>query len=169
MSVPAEFLDAMADLTSHYIQGIAVQGNTWFRCPLVTHVIDDLWQGGCPSAGVPAYFRFVLNLYPWVSYPVPETTELRTEQLYDSTDIASTGLLYELAEWVNEKRAIGPTLVHCQAGLNRSALITGLALVLGGMTGQEAIALLREKRSPAVLCNEAFARWLRAQPPGGVR
>jgi hypothetical protein len=29
------------------------------------------------------------------------------------------------------------------------------------MTADAAIALLRERRSPAVLCNQAFERWLR--------
>ena len=38
------------------------------------------------------------------------------------------------------------------------------ALVLGGMTADDAIALIREKRSPACLCNPSFERWLR-QPP----
>lgn len=163
MNVPVEFLDSMADLTSHRIEGIAVMGNTPFDCPLVTQIDGNLWQGGCPDRGVPAYFQFVLNLYPWVTYPVPETTTIRRERLYDSGDVPSPAVLYELAEWVNEKRAIGPILVHCQAGLNRSALVAGLALVLGGMTPDDAIALLREKRSPAVLCNTAFEQFLRSQ------
>jgi len=65
---------------------------------------------------------------------------------------------------VNACREDGPTLVHCQAGLNRSSLVAARALVLGGMTADDAIALIREKRSPACLCNPAFERWLR-QPP----
>jgi hypothetical protein len=158
--IPAEFLSAMADLTSHRIEGIAVMGNTPFSCPIVTQVDGNLWQGGCPEPEVPAYFRFVLNLYPWGSYRVPSGTEVRVERLYDSGTVPNVALLRELADWVNEKRALGPTLVHCQAGLNRSALVTGLALVRGGMKPAEAIALLREKRSPAVLCNSAFERWL---------
>jgi hypothetical protein len=41
--------------------------------------------------------------------------------------------------------------------------VAGLALVRSGMTPDAAIALLREKRSPAVLCNPTFEQWLREQ------
>ena len=41
------------------------------------------------------------------------------------------------------------------------SLVAGAALVLSGMRPDDAIALLREKRSQAVLCNPAFAAWLR--------
>ena len=161
-NLPPEFMEQMADLTSHRIDGIARMGNIPFACPLITEIVPNLWQGGCPPYEVPAYFQFVLNLYPWEKYKVSETTQIRYEQLYDSEDIASTGLLFELAEWVNEKRKIGPTLVHCQAGLNRSALVTALALMLEGMSASEAIMLLRTNRSPAVLCNPTFETWLRS-------
>ncbi len=50
--------------------------------------------------------------------------------------------------------------MHCQAGINRSGLVTALALVEEGMKAVDAIALLRAKRSPAVLCNRAFEQWL---------
>lgn len=162
-AIPAEFAAAMADLTSHRIEGIAVQGDTPFSCPLVSQIDGNLWSGGCPRPSVPAYFRFVLNLYPWERYEVPETTEIRIEKLYDSGTVPPATRLEELAAWVNDRRAKGPTLVHCQAGLNRSGLVAGLALVRGGMTPADAIALLREKRSPAVLCNRSFERWLRRQ------
>jgi protein-tyrosine phosphatase len=42
-----------------------------------------------------------------------------------------------------------------------SSLVTARALVLSGLTADEAIALIREKRSPACLCNPSFERWLR--------
>jgi protein-tyrosine phosphatase len=50
--------------------------------------------------------------------------------------------------------------VHCQAGLNRSGLITARALMLRGMSATDAIQLLRKRRDPAVLCNAVFANWL---------
>ena len=56
-------------------------------------------------------------------------------------------------------------LIHCQAGLNRSGLITALTLTRGfkgvePMCPVNAIALLREKRCDAVLCNAAFFSYL---------
>ncbi len=50
-------------------------------------------------------------------------------------------------------------LSHCGMGLNRSALVAGLILMVQGMTGQQAIERLRERRTGA-LFNEVFARYL---------
>lgn len=166
--IPAEFLSQMADLTSHHIEGIAYHGETPFDMPLVTQVEGNLWQGGTPATyppyAVPGYFQFVLNLYPWESYKVPKGTEVKAVPLYDSFNgVPLATVMDELADWVNEKRAIGPTLVHCQAGLNRSGLVTAYALMKAGRTADEAISLLRAQRSPAVLCNEAFEKWLRSR------
>jgi protein-tyrosine phosphatase len=57
-------------------------------------------------------------------------------------------------------------LVHCQMGLNRSALVAGLVLVYSGLSGEDAVARLQLRR-PGALYNEAFADYLRQQPPGG--
>jgi protein-tyrosine phosphatase len=51
-------------------------------------------------------------------------------------------------------------LVHCQAGLNRSGVVVARALMADGMSAVEAVSLIRERRSPACLCNPAFERWL---------
>lgn len=55
-------------------------------------------------------------------------------------------------------------LAHCGMGLNRSALVAGLVLTYRGMKGEDAVALLREKR-PGALFNENFAAYLTALPP----
>jgi hypothetical protein len=58
-----------------------------------------------------------------------------------------------------------PTLVTCQMGINRSAFVAALALMLPArgktatpscLTGQQAISLIREKRSPSCLTNPHF-------------
>jgi hypothetical protein len=51
-------------------------------------------------------------------------------------------------------------LIRCQAGLNRSGIVMALVLIRDGYSPADAITLMREKRSEAVLCNQAFARWL---------
>lgn len=51
-------------------------------------------------------------------------------------------------------------LVRCQAGLNRSSLITALALMHMGSSASAAIEHLRTVRSPYVLCNESFVNYL---------
>ena len=60
------------------------------------------------------------------------------------------------SDWKSGKRV----LVRCQAGLNRSGLVMALVLIREGYSPAEAITLMREKRSHAVLCNAHFTRWL---------
>jgi protein-tyrosine phosphatase len=143
------------------MRGVAAHGNTPFDVPFISNIEGNLWQGGCQNGLVlPKNIEHVVSLYPWEQYEV--THDLKsslTVRMYDSTDQG-----YEqvdaIAAWVVSCLADGPTLVHCQAGLNRSSLIAGRALTVLGRTGQEAIALLREKRSPACLCNPRFEEWI---------
>ena len=57
-------------------------------------------------------------------------------------------------------------LVHCQMGLNRSALVAGLVLVYNGLSGEDAVQRLQARR-PGSLYNDVFATYLRQLPPGG--
>jgi len=59
-------------------------------------------------------------------------------------------------DWKSGKKV----LIRCQAGLNRSGLVMALVLIRDGYSAVDAITLMREKRSDAVLCNQSFARWL---------
>lgn len=54
-------------------------------------------------------------------------------------------------------------LVHCNQGLNRASLVTGRTLIERGVEPQEAVDLLRKRRSPDVLFNEGFLKWLLAE------
>jgi len=56
------------------------------------------------------------------------------------------------AEWKSGKRAAG----KCQAGWNRSSLIVALVLLIDGFSAEEAVELIREKRSSNALCNPYF-------------
>lgn len=143
--------------------GIATHGNTPFDVPYISQVTDDLWQGGCTDGLIlPDEIAHVVSLYPWERYTVKhDVRSVLSVVMYDSNDQG-----YEqvdaIAAWVNACRKDGPTLVHCQAGLNRSSLVAARALMLDGMTAIDAIALLREKRSPACLCNRSFEAHLRS-------
>jgi hypothetical protein len=159
------------DFTTHHIEGIAREGNMRFRVPLVTKVDDTLWQGGCINGvNLGGQFKHIVSLYPWERYnPGDELHSFVEVRLYDCGDIPDPKQLKFLAQWINRCRKTGPTLVHCQAGLNRSGLLTGYALVLGGMEPAAAIAKMRESRCSAVLCNKAFEGWLLKQKPGKSR
>jgi protein-tyrosine phosphatase len=160
--------DIAADFGSHHIEGFAraaiERGQSGrFRVPLISHVDGNLWQGGCINGvQLPADFRYVVSLYPWERYKLPAGCGRLEVRMYDSLDQAFDQV-DGIAETVNTACAKGKTLVHCQAGLNRSGLIAARALMLRGThTAAEAIELLRAKRSPVVLCNAAFERYLLA-------
>lgn len=167
-----EWFMTEADFTSHHIEGFAraalEQGkNGYFSVPLISQIIKDdgwdLWVGGCIDGVVlPDHFDYVLSLYPWEKFTLSPNTQRDEVKLYDSADVPDSDELYDLANKVVKRLDGGDTvLVHCQAGLNRSNLIAALAIVLGGdKTPEEAISLLRERRSSVVLCNQTFERWL---------
>lgn len=152
------------DPTKERMKGIAHHGHTPFDVPYISQIATNLWQGGCADGLVlPDLIEHVVSLYPWEAYTLTKMPKTFLEvQMFDSLDQA-TDQVKELAGWVNNRRKEGPVLVHCQAGLNRSSLIAGYALVLEGMSGKEAVKTLREKRSPACLCNPAFEQFLTKQ------
>ena len=158
------------DLKTHHIEGIARAGNTPFSCPLISHIKGNLWQGGCKNGvNLCGQFKHIISLYPWERFdPGCELDSFTEVRLYDGAVVPNEPQLYSLAQWINLCKPHGLTLVHCQAGLNRSGLLAGLSLVLDGTTPNEAIALLRANRSPAVLCNKKFDDWLRLQGDSGV-
>ena len=51
-------------------------------------------------------------------------------------------------------------LIRCQAGLNRSGLVTALILIKDGCTPEQAINLIRESRGEDALFNTSFCTWL---------
>lgn len=154
--------DLKADLISYHIEGIAREGNTPFSCDLISHVEGNLWQGGCVNGvSLRGCFKHIISLYPLERFTPDCDLDSFTEvRLKDGPIIPNEKQLYALANWVNLCKGFGSTLVHCQAGLNRSALVTGLSLVLDGKTPDAAIKLMREKRCKAVLCNKKFEEWL---------
>lgn len=155
-------IDINFDPTVQRMSGVARHGYTPFDVPYISHVADDLYQGGCTGGLVlPRFIKHLVSLYPWEQYTVEHELASRLEvRLYDSLDQDFDAIL-TIARWVNVCRASGSVLVHCQAGLNRSALVAATALTLDGASPDDAIERLREQRSPAVLCNPSFEAWVR--------
>lgn len=153
--------DQWADLQEHRIGGyIPVD------MPLVSNIDGNLWMGGCrDNVRLPDDFKYVVSLYPWGKYKLGDDTQRVEWEMYDSGDVPSWTLLQEIVDRVIHFTDRGQTLVHCQAGMNRSGLITALTIIRRGWTPTEAIALLRARRGPAVLSNRHFAEWLLTQEP----
>ena len=60
-------------------------------------------------------------------------------------------------------------LIRCQAGLNRSGLITSLILIMDGLFPMSAVNLIREKRTPFALFNQNYVTWLTEQARDEVK
>jgi len=155
-----------ADLTSHRIEGIARHGRRPFSVPLISHIAGTLYAGGCiDGVPLPEEIVHVVSLYPWERYAehdgVISSTSVR---MYDAAEGPDETLVWTIAAHVNRLCSHGPTLVHCQAGLNRSGMVAALALRLHGLGAESAVELLRERRSPAVLCNPAFEAFVLESP-----
>lgn len=156
-------IDLSVSPTSRRMSGRARHGDTPFDVPFISEIFERLWQGGCANGLVlPSEIENLVVLYHDEAYSVHhELRSLLSVVMYDSTD-QGFEQIDAIASWVNEARKSGPTLVHCQAGLNRSGLVVARSLMLNGFTADAAIETLRRKRSPAVLCNPAFEDYLRA-------
>ena len=161
-------IDIETDPRTRRMKGVAVHGNTPFDAPFISQISGNLWQGGCENGMIlPSNFYHLISLYPWEEYTLVHDMDSKlTVQMYDSTEQAF-GQVDDIADWVVSCMKNGPTIVHCQAGLNRSSLVAGRALTKIGYSGPQAIRLLREKRSPACLCNKSFEAWLRAKRASG--
>ena len=156
-------IDITVDPREQRMRGITRHGRMEFDVPFITQIEGNLWMGGCDDYLVlPTHIKHLVSLAPWWRYEIDH--QMKSElyhTMYDSEDRPPTDELRGLVEHVNACVADAPTLVHCQAGLNRSSMLVTMALAsAGGYSTADAIALLREKRSPAVLCNRTFENLL---------
>jgi protein-tyrosine phosphatase len=156
-------IDVAFDPSVQRMRGTTAHKRMVFDVPFITEIAPNLWQGGCENGLIlPYHIKHLLSLYKWESYTVRHTLRTsHTVTMYDSLDQA-TGDIDKWARWVNARRRTGAVLVHCQAGLNRSSLVVARALMLGGCTADDAIGIVRAKRSPACLCNGSFEGHLRS-------
>ena len=81
----------------------------------------------------------------------------------DGTQLAG---VIRLAQSASEALEGGrKVLVRCYHGYNRSGLVVAHALVRRGHTAEQAIRLIRSRRSPWALHNDLFVDYLRAGLP----
>ena len=139
---------------------------------LWTEVLPRLWIGGTADhdmIGMPEIepqitkdlFDTVVTLHAW-SNPVDwHVRELR--QAFHDGEVAEIDVedLWFLVSSIYEDWQAGKRiLVRCLAGLNRSALVVVLVMIAAGYSANDAIELLRVKRSQWVLHNPEFYNWL---------
>lgn len=143
------------------MQGVIPHGNTPFDVPAISEIVPNLWQGGTLNGLImPRFITHVVTLFTDQKYTFEQdVTSILTYKLEDK-EYQDLSQIDTLARWINECRRAGTVLVHCSAGLNRSSVVVARALMLEGMTAQEAIDTIRSQRSPACLCNKAFEAYL---------
>jgi hypothetical protein len=130
------------------------QGGAWFvpETPYASHEVHHL-SGNDP-------FTHVFDC--WGRYGAAPHMRYRAINLIDGPlDKASAAKFVGESVGVSDAVSRGGTvLVRCQAGLNRSGLLAGLAMVRLGYPAETALSLIREKRSPWALCNSDFESFL---------
>lgn len=109
--------------------------------------------------GIP--YDAVVTLYSWAQ-PMPWGIEELRYGFADATmSHVDEDRLHRIADWAHERWQEGKrVLVRCQAGMNRSGLVSALVLMKANYSAEDAIKLLREKRSEVVLFNDAFVDYL---------
>src|SRR3954453_15503791 len=133
---------------------------------------DDVVQVAQAGSGFGGHrpYDAVVTLYAWAQ-PVPwEVEELRYGFGDCDIALADTERILRAARWAWRRWQSGDrVLIRCQAGLNRSGLVTALVLMLEGYDAESAIALIRERRSSWALCNDHFVDWLLNEAEASLR
>lgn len=101
----------------------------------------------CYSWAQPMSWYVHENRFGFADGPMDEVTFLKIREL--------AGWLH--SEWKSGRKCLS----RCAAGWNRSGIILALVLMREGYTADQAIVLIREKRSPNALNNIDFVIWLR--------
>jgi hypothetical protein len=139
---------------------------------LWSEILPGLWMGGTADTDADGErhpegpitkedFNTVVTLYSSANPVDWYVKELRLG-FYDHEEVdVDANDLHQVVQAAHEDWKAGrKVLIRCQAGLNRSGLVTALVLARDGMPIDEAMELLRQKRSPAALCNPDFVDWL---------
>ncbi len=140
---------------------------------LYSELLPGLWQGGThdfdtlefpkeyPIWKSEKQFDSVATLYA-IAHPVGWGISERRYGFPDS-ELSAQDIpeIHNIAEWAFEQWTSGKkVLIRCQAGLNRSGLLTALVLLREGHSPKQAIELIREKRSEWALCNSDYVTYI---------
>lgn len=155
-----DFESLSADLDSYPITGF-LPGGTYINLPLISHITDNLYVGGCQPTDLGDFFSHVFSFFVWGRYDVADGVVLNEYEMYDGNGVDPRPIAEAVPEIVEALEAGGNVLVHCQAGINRSNLVAAHVLrEWKNLTSAEAIGLLRERRGDVVLANQTFEQYL---------
>lgn len=141
--------------------------------PLYSEILPNLYMGGTDDLATidqpqtlkefrgDNEFDCVVTLYAWAA-PANWGVEERRFGFPDAEIIDEyLPTIVDLARWAYTKWSYNKRVnIRCQAGLNRSGLVTALVLIMSGMTPEFAIEMIRKNRSSDALCNSDYEYWL---------
>lgn len=141
--------------------------------PIYSEITPGLWMGGTddydtvdrpgelPRLSSPLDFDAVITLNAYAKPFGWYVRELRFGFPDAPLDGEHASHIEEVADWGHRAWKRGERLlVRCQAGMNRSGLVTALVLKREGITHDAAINLIRKKRHPDALSNESYLQYL---------
>jgi hypothetical protein len=143
--------------------------------PLESKILGELYQGGTddekttfrgqkrlPTVGDPRPFDSVVSL---CAYTLPVgwlVKEMRFAFPDGPLEPWTIPEIEAIADWAHRQWKAGDrVLIRCQAGMNRSSLITAMVLMKEGLSSDEAIDLIRKQRSEYCLSNQHFVEYLK--------
>ena len=143
---------------------------------LYSEIAPNLFMGGTADEDVihqaVAYnkartdlpFDAIITMYAWANPADWRVQEFRYG-IYDS-DISQIDLdrLKQAVEFGYNRWLSGDrVLVRCQAGLNRSGLVTALIMMSTGLDAETAIEQIRKNRAEIALFNTHYVEWLMSE------
>ena len=140
---------------------------------LFSEILPNLFQGGTDDNDVihiaqSGYgrrtdmpFDSIVTMYAWAKPADWDVQELRYGIPDSSMSEIDLNRLRKAVDFAHQQWKSGDrVLIRCQAGLNRSGLVTALVLIKDGYTPADAIELIRAQRGEDALCNYHFEKWI---------
>ena len=143
---------------------------------LYSEIAPNLFMGGTADEDVihqaVAYnkartdlpFDAIITMYAWANPADWRVQEFRYG-IYDSAiadidlDRLKQAVEFGYNRWLSGDRV----LVRCQAGLNRSGLVTALIMMSTGLDAETAIEQIRKNRAEIALFNNSYVEWLMSE------
>ena len=143
---------------------------------LYSEIAPNLFMGGTADEDVihqaVAYnkartdlpFDAIITMYAWANPADWGVQEFRYG-IYDSAiadidlDRLKQAVEFGYNRWLSGDRV----LVRCQAGLNRSGLVTALIMMSTGLDAETAIEQIRKNRAEIALFNNNYVEWLMSE------
>jgi hypothetical protein len=141
--------------------------------PLYSEIAPGLWMGGTddydtvdrpsdlPRLYKESEFDAVVTLNAYASPFGWYVKELRYGFPDAPLDANQVEEIEKIAEWAYLEWSQGKkVLVRCQAGMNRSGLVTALILIRHQIKAADAVKLIRKKRDIDALSNSSYLNYL---------